>query len=213
MSVRITLLTTEKKLPLILNTNMTIAEAKEEAGENDVKWKFDGEILKNDKTLSYYNIKDDDIIISLTSLKGGGGFGLSTIDVTKNNTRIIEFDENAPFYRMVSDGLSIQSICGNDCQAKDKIVYCHIGFVRNYNILNNLENIKCPACRNEVYPKNFGFLRCKYKIDYTKWENYKKQSGTVEGEAGNEFKIFSEYSGNANFLKLVFSITQKYISE
>ncbi len=209
MSVRITVLNnTRKKLPLILNTNMTIAEAKEEAGENDAIWKFDGEILKNDKTLSYYNIKDDDIILSLIPLKGGGGgLGLSTIDITKNNTRIIEFDENAPFYRRVNNGLSIQAICGNDCQAKDKIVYCYIGFVRNYNILNNLENIKCPACRNEVYPKNFGFLRCKYKIDYTKWENYKQKSGTVEGEAGNKFKIFSDYSGNANFSKLVFSIT------
>ena len=114
------------------------------------------------------------------------------------------------YYRYVCNGLNIQAICGfNDCEAKDKIVYCKIGFVRDYNIFNNLENIKCPACGNEIYPKNFGFLSCKYKIDYTKWENNKKQSGTVEGEAEGEFKIFSEYSGNANFSKLVFNVTQQ----
>ena len=199
------------KKTLILNTNMTIAEAKEKAGEKHVRWTFNGAVLDDNKTLSYYELEDGNVIASHGAFKGGGpsGFGLNTIDISKNNTRIIEFDNSAPYYRYVCNGLNIQAICGNDCEAKDKIVYCKIGFVRDYNIFNNLENIKCPACGNEIYPKNFGFLSCKYKIDYTKWENNKKQSGTVEGEAGSEFKIFSEYSGNANFSKLVFNVTQQ----
>ena len=127
------------------------------------------------------------------------------------NNQIVEFDYNAPYYRTVGNGLSIQAICGSDCEAKDKIVYCRIGFVRNYDVIQNCGNgnIKCPACKNLIYPKNFGFLRCKYKIDFTKWEGNKPISNSVEGEADEKFKLFSEYSGNANFTKLIFTVTKK----
>ena len=91
---------------------------------------------------------------------------------------------------------------------KNKIVYCLIGYVRDYDLLTNMRNIICPACGNEVYPKNFGFLKCKYKIDYIKWENNKKVVNFVEGEADDKFKIFDEYSGNATFLKLIFNVTK-----
>ena len=145
-----------------VDENMTIKKAKEITGEIAKLWIFCGEILKEDKTFSDYGIEEDDLIISTYEMKGGGGsFGLNTIDVSKNNTRIVEFDYNAPYYRRVINGLSIQAICGNDCIAKDKIVYCTIGFVRNYDILQNVGNgnIKCPACGNPIYPKNFKFLK------------------------------------------------------
>ena len=191
--------------------NMTIGEAKEMIDQVDNQWKFDGEILKDDKTFSDYDIEDDNEITTNDRSLGGGGFGLNTIDVSKNNTRIVEFVNNAPYYRTVGYGLSIQAICGSDCEAKDKIVYCPIGFVRNYDVLQNVGNgnIKCPACKNLIYPKNFGFLRCKYKIDFTKWEGNKPISNSVEGEADGEFKLFSECSGNANFTKLIFTVTKK----
>lgn len=194
-----------------VNENMTIEEAKVLMGEINNVWTLDGIILKGYKTFSDYDIEEDDVIISSANNIGGGGFGLNTIDVSKNNTKIVEFDYNAPYYRTVGNGLSIQAICGSDCEAKDKIVYCPIGFVRNYDVLQNIGNgnIKCPACKNLIYPKNFGFLRCKYKIDFTKWEGNKPISNSVEGEADEKFKLFSEYSGNANFTKLIFTVTEK----
>ena len=194
-----------------VNENMTIEEAKVLMGEINNVWTLDGIILKGYKTFSDYDIEEDDVIKSSANNVGGGGFGLNTIDVSKNNTKIVEFDYNAPYYRTVGYGLSIQAICGSDCEAKDKIVYCPIGFVRNYDILQNIGNgnIKCPACKNLIYPKNFGFLRCKYKIDFTKWEGNKPISNSVEGEADEKFKLFSEYSGNANFTKLIFTVTEK----
>ena len=194
-----------------VNENMTIEEAKVLMGEINNVWTLDGIILKGYKTFSDYDIEEDDVIKSSANNVGGGGFGLNTIDVSKNNTKIVEFDYNAPYYRTVGYGLSIQAICGSDCEAKDKIVYCPIGFVRNYDILLNIGNgnIKCPACKNLIYPKNFGFLRCKYKIDFTKWEGNKPISNSVEGEADEKFKLFSEYSGNANFTKLIFTVTEK----
>ena len=146
-------------------------------GQANKQWKCDGKVLKDDKTFSDYDIEEDDVIISSANNIGGGGFGLNTIDVSKNNTEIVEFDYNAPDYRTVGNGLNVQAICGSDCEAKDKIVYCRIGFVRNYDVIQNVGNgnIKCPACNNLIYPKNFGFLRCKYRIDFTKWENNKSK--------------------------------------
>ena len=208
--MRITIITAGRKKKFVrLEENITIQEAKQISGYNGYVWKFNGEVLKDDKTLSYYGIEDDDVICSNRHYEGGGGFGLNTIDVSCNNTRIVEFDKNAPYYRIVGSGLSIQAICGNDCEAKNNIVYSYIGYVKDYDILTNLGNIKCPACRNPIYPKNFGFLRCKYRIDFTKWENNKSISFFVEGDADDKFKLFSEYSGNANFTKLVFNVTSK----
>ena len=194
-----------------VNENMTIEEAKVLMGEINNVWKLGGIILKGYKTFSDYDIEEGCEITTNDRSRGGGGFGLNTIDVSKNNTRIVEFDNNAPYYRRVGNGLSIQAICGSDCEAKDKIVYCPIGFVRNYDVLQSVGNgnIKCPACKNLIYPKNFGFLRCKYKIDFTKWEGNKPISNSVEGEADEKFKLFSEYSGNANFTKLIFTVTEK----
>ena len=169
---------------------------------------FTKPLIDEKKTLENYDITRSVSILQTCSESGGGGFGLNTVDVSKNNTRIIEFDNNAPFYRIVGKGLSIQAICGNDCEAKDQIVYCLLGCVRDYDILQHLSEIKCPACKKEVYPKNFGFLRCNYEIYYEKWENNKKETGKVSGYAEDEFKVFDEYSsGNANFSKLVFNVS------
>ena len=191
-----------------VDENMTIEEAKKMTGQADKQWKCGGNVLKDYNTFSDYDIEEDDQIMTCDKCEGGG---FDTIDVSKNNTEIVEFDYNAPDYKTVGNGLSIQAICGSDCEAKDKIVYCPIGFVRNYDVLQNIGNgnIKCPACKNLIYPKNFGFLRCKYKIDFTKWEGNKPISNSVEGEADEKFKLFSEYSGNANFTKLIFTVTEK----
>ena len=140
--------------------------------------------------------------------RGGAGFGLYTIDVEKNNTRIIELDCNAPPHRNIGYGLSVQAICENDCVLKNQIIYTTLGFVTNYNILSHLNDIKCPKCQKTVYPKNFGFFRCKYEIEYDKWENNKKKSGSVEGKTGEEFILFSEYSGIATFSKLIFDVVE-----
>ena len=137
----------------------------------------------------------------------GGGYGLNIIDISRNNTKIIEIDDKAPSYRVVTSGLGVQALCGNDCEAKNKIVYCSLGFVRDYDILQHLSEIKCPSCKKVVYPKNFGFIYCKYAVYYEKWENGKKYTGDVSGKAEKEFILFDEYSsGNAKFIKLVFDV-------
>ena len=164
--------------------------------------------IEENKTLEEYDIKRTVTVTQVSILEGGGGFGLVTVDVSKNKYRIVEFDENAPFYRLVVRGLNVQAICGNGhCKAYNDLVNCTLGFVRDFNLINKLSEIRCPSCENEVYPKNFGFLECEYRIYYEKWEDNKKKSGEVKGKAENKFKLFDEYSsGNANFSVLIFNV-------
>ena len=62
------------------------------------------------------------LYFSIKAHSGAGeGFGLCTIDIEKNNTRIIEFDYKAPPYRSIGYGLSVQAICENDCVLKNQI--------------------------------------------------------------------------------------------
>ena len=195
-----------------VNPNMTIGDAKKLfSGDIRTHLKFNAKLLYNDKTFSDYGIEDGDtIVLPQKSIGGGGGFGLYTIDVEKNNTRIIELDCNAPPHRNIGYGLSVQAICENDCVLKNQIIYTTLGFVTNYNILSHLNDIKCPKWQKTVYPKNFGFFQCKYEIEYDKWENNKKISGSIEGKTEKEFILFSEYSGIATFSKLIFDVVEYY---
>ena len=196
---------------ICVNPNMTIGDAKKLFFRyiRRTRWMSGKKILFENKTFSDYGIKDGYTICSCEVISGGGGgFGLCTIDVEKNNTRIIELDYNAPPHRNIDYGLSVQAICENDCVLKNQIIYTTLGFVTNYNILSHLNDIKCPKCQKTVYPKNFGFFQCKYEIEYDKWENNKKKSGSIEGKTEKEFILFSEYSGIATFSKLIFDVVE-----
>ena len=203
-----------EKLAITVKKDYTIERVKEiiqnitDKNPNTYELVFKRPLIDESRTLEEYNIKKTCTLVEVAICEGGGGFGLNTVDVYKNNTRIVEFDKNAPNYRIVGEGLSVQAKCGNElCKAYNDIVYCYLGFVRDFNLINELSKILCPSCRNEVYPKNFGFLKCEYKIYYEKWENNKKKIGEVKGKAENKFKLFDEYSsGNANFSKLIFNV-------
>ncbi len=134
--------------------------------------------------------------------------------MSKNISKVLKFDKNAPYYRYVSYGLNIQSICSNnDCEVYNKVVWVQIGYVNNYDLFQNIEKIKCPACDKIVVPQNFGFYKCKYKIKYMKSEKMSSySSGEVNGEAGNEFRTFDSSSGTAIFVKLIFDVKETYLT-
>ena len=160
MSLKIKIKNSGKETIISVYPNMTIEDAKKLFfGGIRTRLLYDGEILHNDKTFSDYGIEDGDTISNCGVPRGGAGFGLCTIDVEKNNTKIIEHDRKAPPYRSIGDGLSVQAICENDCVLKNQIIYITLGFVTNYNILSHLNDIKCSKCQKIVYPKNFGFFQ------------------------------------------------------
>ena len=197
---------------LKVNRRDTIREAKKKYGKDDhVQWKFGGIVLKDDKLISDYELEDGDCIYSNDRAQGGGGvFGLETIDVSKNNTKNIGFASSGKSYRLVEWGLSIQSKCkNNNCKAYEDTIYVQIGFVTNWDLLKNLKEVVCPACKKRVKPLNFGFYNCKYEIEYEKDENDEFKEGKVNGVSGaKDYIVFNEYSsGKATFTKLIFNIT------
>ena len=155
MSLNIKIINSRKETIISVYPNMTIRDAKK-LFFGDIRkthLKFNGGYLYNDKTFSDYfsdligrfkgRIRYFTIHL-VPEPRGGAGFGLCTIDVEKNNTRIIELDYNAPPHRNIDYGLSVQAICENDCVLKNQIIYTTLGFVTNYNILSHLNDIKCP---------------------------------------------------------------------
>ena len=203
-----------KKL-LSIYDNETIEKGKLKIGhEVSMEWIFNAEILENNKTFRDYEIKNGETIIAIGRYEAGGGgmLGVSTIDVSKNKTTNLGFDKNGPAYRYVIRGLNIYSKCkdkNKKCQAYNDSIYVQIGYVKNWNLLENIDKIRCPICNERVKPLNFGFWDCKYEIEYEKDEDDEYKSGSVKGESGiGEFKIFEEYaSGRATFTKLIFNIT------
>ena len=51
-----------------------VGDKKKELGQENAIWKFDGQVLKNDKTFSYYDIEAGDSII--TSIQHQGGINI-----------------------------------------------------------------------------------------------------------------------------------------
>ena len=94
-----------------VNPNMTIGDAKKLFfGHIRIHLKFNAKLLYNDKTFSDYGIKvGRRFILLVPEVRGDAGFGLCTIDVEKNNTKIIEHDHKAPPYRSIGDVLSVQA--------------------------------------------------------------------------------------------------------
>jgi len=56
---------------ITVNPSDLIGDKKRELGQLDLMWKFNGEILKNDKTFQFYEIENGDRIISDRKCKGG----------------------------------------------------------------------------------------------------------------------------------------------
>ena len=160
-------------------------------------------------TFEDIGIKQDTIISFTIQVPSGGG--VSTVDVSKNKTKILGLthDPNAKFYECVIPGLNIKSECKNrSCEAYNNRIYIQIGYVTRWNLLDNLrEKVRCPNCKERVKPLNFGFWDCRYEIEYEKETENGYEENTVSGEAGaDDFKIFDNENDKADFTRLIFNI-------
>ncbi len=175
--------------------------------------KVRGKLLKNEnlnKTVKEMRFRNNDKIEikSCNNITGGFG-GLKIVDLSSNKVRYLGFDESAPNYRYVINGLNIKSICKTpSCKANGQVIYIEIGFVDEWNLFQNFNVIKCPICEKKAVPKNFGFTRCKYIINFTKVENDEYIDDKVENEVtGDKFQLFDENeSGKAEFMSLTFTV-------
>ena len=137
------------------------------------------------------------------------GGELSTVNISKNKTKEIQHTPNDIWYKYKNNGLNILSKCRNkECIAYNDDICINIGYVQNWDIFTNLDEINCPCCGNKVKPLNFAFKHCSYLIQYNI-----KINGDYEGRTNkrttisDKFVIFDiKESGNADYYKLVFNV-------
>lgn len=60
-----------RKSNLFVNVTDTISRGKELYRAGDPQWKFNGEVLRNDKKFSDYGVENEDIITSNDRSRGG----------------------------------------------------------------------------------------------------------------------------------------------
>ena len=172
-----------------------------------------GKLIKKEdlnKTVKEMHLRNNDKIeINYTGHTIGGFGGFQIVDISQNKVKYIPFSKSAPKYRIVDNGLNIKSICKNpSCEANGQVIFIIIGFVEEWDLFQNMKNIKCPICTKKVVPKNFGFSRCKYIIKYTKVENDEPIDDEVKNETtGDKFQLFDEdESGKVEFMSLIFTV-------
>ena len=113
----------------------------------------------------------------------GGGPSIEFSDVSKGKIKELKFNKSAPSWRKVKDGLNIFGICQNDvCKAYNKeVVYIpkapyyepRNNIEHEFNLNNNIENIKCPLCLSIIKVKTCGFWKCEYQFKGKKIEKGK----------------------------------------
>jgi len=164
-------------------------------------------ILLSIMTFQEIGLLHDSTIYIITNVIAGGG--VRTVDVSKNQTKLLEFENTGKKYRYTTRGLNIQSKCKNkSCEAYKDVIYIKIGYVMGWNLLENLkEKVKCPSCNERVKPLNFGFWDCLYEIEYEKETENGYEENIVRGDSGeNEFRIFANENDKVDFTRLVFNI-------
>ena len=178
--------------------------------DKKTKFVFEGKEYRMASILIFEEIgltSDSRISINNPAIAGGG---LMTVDISKNQTKIIPFGNTGKKYRLVCPGLNIKSECKNRaCEAYDDVIYIEIGYVQRWNLLDNLkEKVRCPSCNERVKPLNFGFWLCRYEIEFEKETENGYDENVVKGEAGDEYKTFSNEDDKVEFTRLVFNIYQ-----
>ena len=101
-------------------------------------------------------------------LFGGGCCPIKFVDVSTGKVKELKFDEKAPKWREVNNGLNIFGICRNKkCEAFQKEVIHKTNLTKKglvFNLNEEITNIKCPMCYKIIELKTCGFYECEYQF-------------------------------------------------
>ena len=120
----------------------------------------------------------------------GGLYSLNFTDISKQIHEELYFSDNAPSYRIVTEGINIFGICKvKKCNAyRKEVIVPKIG-EKKFDLIKDFEELGCPECGGNVIPETLGFHLCKYKVSGKKFINDKIESFKFEGKAENKDSI------------------------
>ena len=168
-------------------------------------------LFNNKKYYNSYLEKDDAIsysfnFIPLGQYMGAGGDsygGLMFIDPSNSNIKQLSLSKEAPKWRVISEGLNIFGICENPkCEAnKKQVIFRALKGNRHlpekgmiFDMLENVENIKCPICNEIIEPETCGFFECEYQFIGKKIEDRKvvKYDSKTRETKGNKMDYLEQ---------------------
>ena len=174
----------------------------------------DGKELTPEMNLQQMNNNINVIVHNQSSLLGGLG-PLPFTDVSKQNREEHYFSDDAPSYRIVTQGINIYGKCKGDrkCKGYEKEVIVPLKKIKSYNLTDNRDNLECPECKGYVIPKTLGFHLCEYIVKGKKINGERIEPFQFTGKADNKESVqyyIPEEKGETKFMEFIIEIT-KYI--
>ena len=144
----------------------------------------------------------------------GGGVPIDFTDLSKGKTKELKFNNNAPEWRKVQEGLNIFGKCCNpECKAyKKEVVFMPKLIDQKFNLNDNITLINCPICNTIIKLKTCGFWKCEYqfigqKIEAGRLIDFDSKPKETKN---NEFEYYDpSENGNATWTKLLIYIIPK----
>lgn len=146
--------------------------------------------------------------------RGGGGFCINFTDLSKQKYSECPITNNAPNYRIISQGINICGNCKTElCYAYNQEVCVPLNGINTFNLIKERENLKCPACRGLIEPKTVAFYLCGYKIKGKNFENGQVKNFEFYGNAKNSDSV--QYydptsNGNTLIIELIIEVTNYF---
>ena len=133
---------------------------------------YKGKQLFDYLTLADYQIADNDELLLILRLRGGGCRPPLFADVSNQNAFVdSQFTRTGPDWHIVRKGLNLEGFCRNlSCVAAKKNVVCPMPHAV-FDLIADRDKVKCPMCRENVEPITCGFTDCSYTFEGIKVEN------------------------------------------
>jgi hypothetical protein len=153
------------------------------------------------------DINEGDKICLEIPLRGAGGPLLEFVDIDEiSKTKKLKFNNKAPKWRKVSEGLNLFGKCINSkCEAYNQEVVYRAGINKKFDYFSDRKEVICPICSKNFIPSTTGFWKCEYQIKGEKLKEGEYQKVDLNGmeTKGNDFEYYdTDENGKVNWSEL-----------
>ncbi|KAA6399115.1 MAG: putative Ubiquitin family protein [Streblomastix strix] len=151
--------------------------------------------IKDEDTLYSSGLTGECTVMLVLRMEGGSFIDASGV----MSMQTIDFSDDAPAYRNVKRGLSIEGRCKNQlCPASGHMCICSFGF-EEFNLLTS--KAKCPLCKQDIDPVKPGFSNCFFNIQAVKTNGEKLWTHWLESR--DKYQTYDESKvGSINYREL-----------